>query len=308
MERFDGFLHSPTEDEVITVLLMARYLQIKYGIKFSAYSNNDPDNISSDFLSNAQKTKKLPVKTFKSITKQMFDIFSRESTNGFDNLDISNNFIRSVVIPFFPPLAQHFDAENEDSSILLAQFSSTASGSIKRIENAFQHGAFIYRYAENTSVRPEDEPKFAKGYLNPISQTKQQYMKFCIKYRPSLDGADGRIVDNIINGRVYLINSFLIFIGVDDGQNYPFFMAMRNSYNISHHGGIILRKHPDRGYFSSRVIIARNETLHGNEEKQQGQKLRGDIKDELSPTEIDMLLNIAKNDGQSVINMPDLEI
>jgi len=93
------------------------------------------------------------------------------------------------------------------------------------------------------------------------------------------------------------MKSFFVFVGVENEKHNPFFMVMKAELAGSRFKGIILRKHPDKSYFASRVMISRNT---GKQSEKTGKFYPSDLP-EIDGRQLGLIENRVPNEGRSIL-------
>lgn len=311
-----GYNRSPSDDDQITLIQIIEYLNRRQSVPFSAFHREVPDEdvdaISEYTLSNARSkgTKLSPVafQAFSMICYAKCLQYHNANAAGFT---LTDRFFRHVVVPFFPDLQIADPALGDNSDDTLRKFSNSNPATLSSIAKKFEHGAYIYRYAFNDSVDPNEGAHMARGYLR-MEHVPTGHFSFSLQY--DIRDAETGTVDqsSYIEGAAYLNGSFIFFSGIEDETEYPFFMVIRKAFKSSQNGGLILRKHPDdKGYFSSKVIIVRQTAkaevdTEGNDRVLDTGSLPMSELPEISKFDNfeEDLLNVGNNEGKGVLTLP----
>jgi len=305
---------NPGTPEIADLFLLSDYLKYRQGLRPTTLFKKDPlpEGVSRESFSGGKTRSKVPrlnTDTYNFLRAAFYNhLIKKDTSKGYFNLRALDDHIVPLIIKVYPEefsdvLTDGNDTPraSEDTGVLVERANPNPV-ELQRVFKAFEHGAYSIRYARNEGTersRDEGTPHFAKGVIKVNPPDGRNFLDFTIKYnaRPETP------ID--ITGRIYIFSNNLIFVGAEVKDTAAFFMVMSDDFRDNHHGGLVVRRHHVSGqkkYFTSKVMIYRK-TPADKGEDESGQFPLNELKElkELKPGDVDKLLNIAQNEGMSVI-------
>lgn len=247
-------------EKSIKLLLLLDYLHYKYGLAYNDVFSAAPkeEKIKENTIST---TKKNPPYTLKPNEYyeacQYAYLFLIYSARNYSRLRSLDDYILPLVVEVLPQLKDVLQIVDRDDEGLIMQVAESDPESLQAVYNKFKDGAYIIRYASNLDANPEkdnlkeEKPKLAKGKLTVSHELKYKHLKFNIYFDPG----EGEKVN--LEGRIYILQNYLIFVGKEEEVHNAFFMILDRRLVNDIHGGLTLKKHHKRDYFASRVVVWR---------------------------------------------------
>ncbi|MEM9360196.1 MAG: hypothetical protein AAGB04_28775 [Pseudomonadota bacterium] len=300
--RFSGYKRKPSESEVLLFLSVLCYLKDKFGIKYTSYVDHPGGPIKARTISNAGTHRSMAAEAYEALTLKVHNNLTSSAARRMEELD---DYIRPLVFQLFPDLnpgavKPEFEQPVEDNvdSIFL-RYASGESSTLDLLHKKFSEGGFIYRFARNAENEGKKKPRLAKGKISVSKSENSHYLNFLIEHYVDTDN-DLDPYNSRIRGRVMLIKSFFVFVGIETEKHNPFFMVMKAELPGSRFRGLILRKHPIKSYFSSRVVLSTIKPDNTNT----GKFTEGELP-EVSTRQLRWMKNTVANSGKSILMLED---
>ena len=311
MQMLKGYRRVPSQEEQNTLLQIIEYLNRLQGLKFTEYHKDLNDEfaqaVTADTLPNARGPKRtlLSALAFEAFATKCFQECQKHHKVRAKGFTIDDNFFRFIIIPFFPDLTPIEPALDENSGDPLKILANPSSFHLSRIAREFENGAYVYRYAFNDEIDPDEGLHLARGHLR-MEHIPSGHLSFSIDYEAGTSQSQASSRKSGIEGAAYLIGAFVCFSGLERSTPHPFFMIIRDEFNSNQNGGLILRKHPDKGFFSSKVIIVRTSEAEAAELPLKTGSLPISDMPEINNFVdfLDDLTNVGNNDGKGVLTLP----
>lgn len=285
---------------MLLFLSLLSYLKNKFGITYKSYEDGPSGPVTPKTISNAVATKSISEKPYQALSVKMHRKLVRENGKRLNEID---EYMRPLFSKMFPDLSESFvtSASDQDTDpkilSLLLEYAAKDSSTMKLLAEKFSDGGFVYRYARNEKKGHSSNPRLAKGGLQIYEAGSDRYFNFDIRYFVDSESDMNDPYESVISGKVILMKSFFVFFGVEDEKHNPFFMVMKAELQGTRFKGLILRKHPTKSYFASRVMISTD--IETAEEKTG--KFRASDLPEVNDRQLALIKNIVANGGESIL-------
>ncbi len=305
----DSEERNPGTPEIADLFLLSDYLKYRQGLQpTTLFKGKLPRNVSRESFSGGKSRSKFPrlnTETYNFLREAFYKHLIKKEAGRFINLRALDDHIVPLVVKVYPEefsgVFSNGDDEtraSEDTGVLVERANPNPV-ELQRVYEAFEHGAYSIRFARNEGKErssKEGKELYAKGVIDVSKPDGRNFLDFSIKYkaRPKTP------ID--ITGRIYIFSNSLIFVGAEVKDTAAFFMVMSDDFRDNRHGGLVIRRHHEsnqKRYFMSKVMIYRKSS-DDEFSDESGQFPFKDLP-ELEQIDADKLINIAKNEGMSVI-------
>ncbi len=301
---------NPGTPEIADLFLLSDYLKYRQGLQpTTLFKGKLPEGVSRESFSGGKTRSNVPrlnTETYNFLRVAFYKhLIKKDRNRGFINLRALDDHIVPLIVKVYPEeFSDVFtDGNNaprasEDTGVLVERANPNPV-ELQRVFEAFEHGAYSIRFARNEGKErssKEGTPLYAKGIIRVTPPDGRNFLDFTIKYnaRPKTP------ID--ITGRIYIFSNSLIFVGAEVKDTAAFFMVMSDDFRDNRHGGLVVRRHHVSGqkrYFTSKVMIYRK--MPGDDFSDESGQFPFKDLPELEQVDADKLLNIAQNEGMSVI-------
>lgn len=308
LKEFSGFYKEPSEEEILKLLSILNYVKNKFGVRYKDYVDGKEGPVKPSTHTNAESKKTMSAMAYAALTKKVHGKLTlrERSSDSFLRLNHVDHYMRPVIADLFSDIGEIWGLSQNTNKVpppesLLAPYSVENSEALERLREKFKSGGHIYRYAKNSSLGEGHDPRLAVGRLTLSEYKSSSMLEFEVRYHVDSDNDLNDAYDSVITGRVMQINSFFVFIGVERDKGNPFFLVMKTALPKSRFKGLILRKHPKKSYFASRVMLASDV----ERSSYLCRKLPATKLPEVSLKQLELLTNIATNSGHGVLMLED---
>lgn len=305
--EFSGYHKEPNDSDILKLLSLLNYAKSKFGISYSDYVDSSNGPISKSSHSNAESKRSMSAAVYAAYTKKLHQrlIAQDAQTGNYTRLHEIDTYIRPLVADVFPDIGSDLGIEETPNTVSLESFlaphAAQGSSALVRLKRKFQKGGHIYRYAKNSSELHAKDPRLAVGSLSFRDDGSSSYLCFEIRYRVDSSQDLNEAHDSVISGRVMQFNSFLVFIGIEKDKENPFFMVMKTGMSENRFKGIILRKHPKKSYFASRVMLASDVPA----KQMSTSKFLAQDLPEVTERQLELIMNLATNGGRGILMLDE---
>lgn len=304
-KEFSGYHKTPSETEILRLLTLINYTKMKFGIDYQNYQGEEGGPIKKNTRTNAESNKSMSAAAYAEFTKKLFQFLTIRDTQDYVRLSQTDGYIRPILAELYPEIGEHWGiADNNSSNVpesLLFSHASPGNTALNRLHAKFDNGGTVIRYAKNFDEENLKDPRLAIGRLTISNIRAEGFLDFEIRYWVDSDSELNEAYDSVISGRVIQMNSFFVFVGIEQDKDNPFFMVMKTSMSGNKFKGLILRKHPVSSYFASRVMLAAD--MDGIEEKiskVQVSELKG-----VTDRQLGLIRNVSTNNGYGILMLDD---
>lgn len=307
LKGFLGYHKAPTEVELLKLLSILNYAKSKFGISYSGYVDGANGPVAVNSRTNAENKKIMSAAAYAAFTRKVHRrlVVKDSETGAFKRLNDVDAYMRPLIADIFPDIGSFWGIGKESAAdsaeSLLLPHAARGGNALLRLMQTFQRGGHIYRYAKNSGDGHSEDPRLAIGWLSLDDDGVDSYLRFEVRYRVDSDQDLNDAYDSVISGRVMQINSFFVFIGVERDKGNPFFMVMKTALSRTRFKGLILRKHPKKSYFASRVMLASDipQRPLGTS------KIPASELPEVSSKQLDLIMNVATNGGRGILMLDE---
>lgn len=257
IDRFQPTTRRPERGRVRLLLMAIDYVHNEFGLQKTQFANPEL-GLKKDTLSNAKSGTMSP-HDYSNCCRVLYD-FLALTERGANEGEIYYRRIAEIDDWMVEPMVRLFPEFKSVASIYHGGFDRDKSAyvnmnvkALEKVRDLFSRGAYIFRFAANRGVIDEENIRLARGVLEVDQELQSFNLTFSLSYH--FKDLSGQLVDRGVRGVIYLVGAYIFFEGYEKANNYPFFMIMNYNTLGSEFGGLILRKHHDKGYFASRTIV-----------------------------------------------------